>query len=226
LERGTTFLANLRKGCEDKKKEFEANEKLRMEEINGIQDTIKILNDDDSLEVFKKTLPSPGSSSSFVQTRRAEQKTVRQRTRNPSSFVQFSSSQMLDNGKFDKLARMVRNMVVTLQADQKNDDTQLKWCKGELRETEQALESVDTNLGSLQQKIDQTLNEVKVAQEAIVVLKADVKSLDEAVAEASKERKEQQALFVQTQSELNLASGLLEKAAERMKQVHSLILRI
>merc|ERR1719359_1801222 len=50
LEEDKKFLANLEKNCEQKK---------RAEEILAIQETIKILNDDDALELFKKTLPGP-----------------------------------------------------------------------------------------------------------------------------------------------------------------------
>ena len=53
--------ANLRTSCKNKEQEFEANEKLRLEEINAIQDTIKILNDDDSLYLFKKVYSAQSS---------------------------------------------------------------------------------------------------------------------------------------------------------------------
>merc|ERR1719331_1916723 len=54
------FLADLDKNCALKTKEHEENMKLRGEELLALADTIKILNDDDALELFKKTLP--GSS--------------------------------------------------------------------------------------------------------------------------------------------------------------------
>merc|ERR1711904_169822 len=44
--------------CASKKKEWAERQKLRQEELLAIADTIKILNDDDALELFKKTLPS------------------------------------------------------------------------------------------------------------------------------------------------------------------------
>merc|ERR1719274_446214 len=53
------FLADLEKNCEIKKKEWAERSKTRAEELLAIMDTIKILNDDDALELFKKTLPSP-----------------------------------------------------------------------------------------------------------------------------------------------------------------------
>merc|ERR1719321_522410 len=51
------FLADLGKNCALKTKEHEANMKMRGEELVALADTIKILNDDDALELFKKTLP-------------------------------------------------------------------------------------------------------------------------------------------------------------------------
>merc|ERR1719379_3204558 len=53
------FLADLEKNCATKKEEWGVRQKLRAEEQVAIADTIKILNDDDALELFKKTLPTP-----------------------------------------------------------------------------------------------------------------------------------------------------------------------
>merc|ERR1712151_1325270 len=57
------FLANLSKNCALKAKEHEENTKLRSAELLALAETLKILSDDDALELFKKTLPS----ASFVQ---------------------------------------------------------------------------------------------------------------------------------------------------------------
>merc|ERR1719498_2184925 len=59
------FLKDLEKNCATKKAEWEEIVKTRNEELLALADTIKVLNDDDSLELFKKTLP--GASASFVQ---------------------------------------------------------------------------------------------------------------------------------------------------------------
>merc|ERR1712061_110674 len=57
------FLVDLEKNCETKQEEWATIVKTRNEELLALADTIKILNDDDALELFKKTLPSP----SFLQ---------------------------------------------------------------------------------------------------------------------------------------------------------------
>merc|ERR1719311_1446375 len=64
------FLADLEKNCATKTAEYEVVVKTRSDELAALADTIKILNDDDALELFKKTLPS--ASSSFMQVHVSE----------------------------------------------------------------------------------------------------------------------------------------------------------
>merc|ERR1719163_1564927 len=59
------FLADLEKNCKTKAAEWDEIVKTRNDELAALADTIKVLNDDDSLELFKKTLPS--ASASFMQ---------------------------------------------------------------------------------------------------------------------------------------------------------------
>merc|ERR1712151_998801 len=53
------FLANLGTSCATKKAEWEERSKTRAEELAALAETIRLLNDDDAPELFKKTLPSP-----------------------------------------------------------------------------------------------------------------------------------------------------------------------
>merc|ERR1719261_518568 len=55
------FLADLEKNCDKKAAEWDTIVKTRNEELLALADTIKILNDDDALELFKKTLPGAAS---------------------------------------------------------------------------------------------------------------------------------------------------------------------
>merc|ERR1711956_193285 len=50
------FLAELETGCATKEKEWAEVCKTRQEELVALAETIKILNDDDALELFKKNL--------------------------------------------------------------------------------------------------------------------------------------------------------------------------
>merc|ERR1719146_462886 len=73
LEEDKKFLADLEKNCATKKAEWEERCRTRAQELLALADTIKLLNDDDALELFKKTLPSP----SLLQTK-VSAKEVRQ----------------------------------------------------------------------------------------------------------------------------------------------------
>jgi hypothetical protein len=63
------FLMELKKTCATKAKEYEERVTMRSQELVAISETIKILNDDDALDLFKKTLPSPA----FLQLTRSEE---------------------------------------------------------------------------------------------------------------------------------------------------------
>merc|ERR1719487_2696540 len=64
------FLADLSSNCATKKDEYAVVVKTRAEELVALAETIKVLNDDDALEMFKKTLPP--AASSFVQVKVAK----------------------------------------------------------------------------------------------------------------------------------------------------------
>merc|ERR1719326_1165962 len=59
----TKILKDLDANCEKVKAEYELACKMRAEELVALADTIKVLNDDDALDLFKKTLPSLAQTS-------------------------------------------------------------------------------------------------------------------------------------------------------------------
>merc|ERR1719375_530675 len=56
------FLEDLLKNCDTKKKEWDEICKMRQEELIALADVIKMLNSDEALELFKKTIPSASAS--------------------------------------------------------------------------------------------------------------------------------------------------------------------
>merc|ERR1719482_1777562 len=76
LAEDKVFLKELEKGCDTKAAEWEERKKTRSAELLALTDTIKILNDDDALELFKKTLPAPGVG--LMQVEKSEAATRKQ----------------------------------------------------------------------------------------------------------------------------------------------------
>merc|ERR1719387_3221127 len=67
LAEDTKFLADLEKNCETKKKEYAIIVKTRNEELAALADCIRMLNDDDALDLFGKTLGKDAASASLIQ---------------------------------------------------------------------------------------------------------------------------------------------------------------
>merc|ERR1719420_2292301 len=58
LDNAQKFLATMKEQCATMEKDRAMREKMRSDEIAAVSEAINILNDDDALEVFKKSLPS------------------------------------------------------------------------------------------------------------------------------------------------------------------------
>merc|ERR1719162_1828914 len=120
------FLAELDVNCENKKKEWAAYQKMQGEELLALADTIKVLNDDDALELFKKTLP--GSSASLLQVKITSKSmtksalAVLKQARNGGSDPRVDFLEIaLRGGKvgFEKIIKLIDELVATLKTEQK-----------------------------------------------------------------------------------------------------------
>merc|ERR1719261_1222127 len=136
LEESKKFLAELDVNCENKKKEWAAYQKMQGEELLALADTIKILNDDDALELFKKTLP--GSSASLLQVK-ITSKSMAKQALNALKHARAGGSDprvdfleiALRGGKvgFEKIIKLIDELVATLKEEQKEDDAKKEWCE-------------------------------------------------------------------------------------------------
>merc|ERR1719484_309810 len=122
-------------------------------ELVAIQETIKILNDDDALDLFKKTLPSP---SLLQMSRRAgdvrkEALSLVQKLKKDAKNPELSLITMALQGKkagFAKVIKLIDEMVVKLGVEQEDDDAQKKWCEGEFDTTEDQTKDQPSDQGS------------------------------------------------------------------------------
>merc|ERR1719420_1460144 len=103
LEEDKKFLDDLDKNCAAKQKDWEYRSKMRADEIVAISETIKILNDDDALELFKKTLPSPA----LLQT------TVGQKQMRARALQALQNLRHREGGRFDAILLAVEGKKVS-----------------------------------------------------------------------------------------------------------------
>merc|ERR1712045_280638 len=149
LSEDKKFLAELEKGCATKEAEWDERCKVRADELLALADTIKILNDDDALELFKKTLPSPSfiqtQTSSAVMRKRALAvvRLAQRHSKRPE--LDFIALALRDKnqGPFDKVIGMIDEMVAILAEEQTADDDKKAYCGAELDKTEEQKKALE-----------------------------------------------------------------------------------
>merc|ERR1719472_415952 len=152
------FLADLEKNCKTKSAEWEEIVKTRNEELLALADTIKVLNDDDALELFKKTLP--GASASFVQLA-STSSSVRARAvavlRQRPHSIHLDFIALAIQGKkigFEKVIKMIDEMVVTLKTEQEDDDHKKEYCAAQFDQSDDKKKSLERAVSDLDTAIE------------------------------------------------------------------------
>merc|ERR1719330_1559505 len=223
------FLAELTKGCATKEAEWAERCKIRADEILAISDTIKILNDDDALDLFKKTLPSP----SFIQiqdrsrTLRHRALVVLQAARTskkvPQPRLDFVALALRDqnSGTFDKVIGMIDEMVAILAEEQTADDDKKAYCEAELDKTEDSKKSLERKVDLLGSALEDTKGMIQTLTEEIAALVDGIKELDKSVAEATENRKAENVAYKELMAADTAAEQLLSMAANRLAKFYT-----
>merc|ERR1719460_1664325 len=147
-----SFLANLASQCATKKKEWAERCSVRAEEVAAISEAIKILNDDDALDLFKKTLSleSVAASTSTRKFGLLQQRTsasVVSRVRSMVSTMarkgaphtaQLELLEVSLKAKkvdFSKVLAMIDGMEKVLKEEQADDDSTKSFCDKDLEKS-------------------------------------------------------------------------------------------
>ena len=192
-------MAELQKSCATKEKEWAEICKTRSEELLALADTIKILNDDDALELFKKTLPG---ASSFLQVE-VSTDSMRQQALSLLQFLKASKKgdrQRLDfimlalRGKkvgFDKIIKMIDVMVALLKEEQVDEDSKKEYCEMSLDKADDMKKVLERSVSKLEKAIDEAKETIATLTDEIKALAAGIVALDKSVAETTEQRKEE-----------------------------------
>merc|ERR1719446_233668 len=220
------FLANLAASCANKKKEWAERSKTRSEEIAAISETIDVLNDDDALDLFKKTLSlKQGPSMGFLQKKSGLSASLKARSMvqhlaksstNADALNLIAYALKSKKADFSKVLGMIDNMVTLLGKEQQDDDASKQMCDKDFaesadhkKETEEAIATSKANIADMEEQSATLASEIATLQD-------EIKALDQAVADATEQRKNEHGEFVTYQTQSNAATQLIEKAKNRM----------
>jgi len=217
------FLMELKKSCSTKATEYEERKKYRAMELVAIAETIKILNDDDALDLFKKTLPSP----SFMQIAQRDRDLRAQALaalKKLKKTPELNFISMALHGKkqgFEKVIKLIDNLVATLGKEQVDDDKHKDWCGGEFDTSEDDEKDLKRRIGGLETKITEAEEAIATLTDELAALKLSIRDLDKAVDEATTQRMDEHKEFVKSAAENNAALQLLDVAKNRLNKFYN-----
>lgn len=223
LENAQKMFASMKEDCAGKQKEMMTRAKSRADERVAIGDAIKILNDDDALEVFSK-------AKSFVQQPPRIQQTY-------DAFLQVSTKLRIKHahrstarhqhheepeGEAQKLvSHMIEGMVSVLHDEDVGDEHKKAWCANET-EVNHKLEAEKTTLiEKTEAAITEQEDILATLTEEIKGLTTKIQELDKMVHEATEQRKSEHQEFVDAFATSSTAIRLVTKAIKRLEKFYS-----
>jgi len=217
------FLADLDKTCKTKQAEWDESCKLRNEELLALADTIKMLNDDDALELFKKTLPG---ASSFLQTKVTSEEVRKEALQALAGQhgVQLDLISLALRGKkvnFDKVIKMVDDMVALLKKEQLDDDDKKEMCEMQLDKAEDDLKVLETTMSDLEKSLADGKEEIATLTDEIAALTKGLAQLDKQVEEATVNRKEENEDYQSLMANNGAALEIIGMAKNRMNKFYN-----
>merc|ERR1719235_1962536 len=219
------FLADLGKNCALKTKEHEENSKLRSEELLALADTIKILNSDDALELFKKTLPGAASlmqvQVSATDQRRQALAVIKQARGNRPELNFIALALEGKKVDFSKVVKMIDEMVAVLKKEQQDDDDKKEYCATQFDLADDKKKGLERSVSNLEKAITKNKEGIAALADEIAALEAGIKALDKSVAEATEQRKEENAEFTELMASDAAAKELLGFAKNRLNKFYN-----
>jgi len=235
------FLTNLSKNCASKASEWEERQATRAQEVEAISAAIAILNEDDALDLFKKTLKTPETPKptevAFMQVKsgkgsklakvRAMLSAEKKPTNAAVALLQNSLMQTIkgqqQSGKvdFSKVLKMIDDMVSLLTKEQKDDEASKKYCEKELDVSDDKQKQLKTENKSLLSAIAQMKDEIAATVADITALTEKIADMDKTVADATEQRKKENAEFTSTLSANQLAIQLIGKAKNKLLKFYN-----
>merc|ERR550514_2157896 len=217
------FLADLDKTCKTKQAEWDERCKVRNEELLALADTIKMLNDDDALELFKKTLPG---AAVLLQTKVTNNEVRKEALQALSGHhgVQLDLISLALRGKkvnFDKVIKMVDDMVALLKKEQQDDDDKKEMCEMQLDKAEDDLKVLETTISDLEKSLADGKEEIVTLTDEIAALTKGLEVLDKQVEEAMVNRREENEDYQSLMANNGAALEIIGMAKNRMNKFYN-----
>merc|ERR1719301_453332 len=122
---------------------------------------------------------------------------------------------------FDKVLKMIDDMVAVLKKEQQTDDDKKEYCEVRFDVTEDKIKESERVISQLESKIADTEEGIKTVEGEIQALKDGIFALDKSVYEATETRKEENAEYTQVMAGNTAAVELIGFAKNRLNKFYN-----
>jgi septal ring factor EnvC (AmiA/AmiB activator) len=122
---------------------------------------------------------------------------------------------------FDKVVKMIDDMVVLLGEEQKADEKKKAYCEAEFDKADDKKKALERTISDLEKVIEEDKEAVTTLTQEIKDLEEGIVKLDREVVQATEQRKEEHEDFTATLAGNNAAMKLIEFAKNRMQKFYN-----
>merc|ERR1719355_14758 len=122
---------------------------------------------------------------------------------------------------FEKIIKMIDNLVVDLKAEQGVDDDKKSYCLAELDKAEDKHKGLNADISDLEKAIADGEEQIATLAAEIKALTKGIKELDKSVAEATDARKAEHDDYVENLAANTAAKDLLAFAKNRLNKFYN-----
>jgi len=122
---------------------------------------------------------------------------------------------------FEKVIKMIVEMVATLKNEQTEDDNKREYCSAQMDSLDDKKKALEREVSDQETTIAQAKESIETLSEEIATLEAGIKALDKAVAEATEQRQEEHEEFKSLMASDSAAKELLNFAKNRLNKFYN-----
>merc|ERR1719262_98848 len=122
---------------------------------------------------------------------------------------------------FDKVIKMIDEMVATLKTEQNDDDHKKEYCAKQFDQADDKKKGLERSVSDLETAIADAKDGIATTQDEIKALGAGIRALDKAVADATEQRKEENEDFQALMASDSAAKELLGFAKNRLNKFYN-----
>lgn len=231
IEDDKKMLAELQKSCSQKAQDWQQRRTARQEEQLALQDTIKLLNSDASLDLFRQRgaalLQISGRDKvqkALDLVKAAQSKDAKDAKDALAAHPELNFLALALSGKkadFTKILEKIDGLVALLKQEAEDEKSKKEYCNKEFHGVAEKTKSLESKIKTLTASVVEKKDAIGKLSEDIVALQSGVKSLDDSVATAGKNRQAEHAEFQESTSSNSAALDLLSLARNRLNKVYN-----